>query len=438
VHLHIGLDDTDSTNGGCTTYIAARLVERLNEVGTKFLDYPNIIRLNPNIPYKTRGNAAVALRLETRDDMYDSIMQVVLDEVEKEGRIGEENTDPAAVFLKGDPPRSVRKLARLALCDLVPVADALEIIRESSAEATSYGTNMGLVGALAAIGHTLEQDHTFEFIAYRRRENYGSQRLVDGESVKRMNRRTHPLTFNNYDDTNKRVLITPHGPDPVLLGIRGETSEIVRRAFHMLTIREPVERWVVFRTNHGTEAHLDAAKGNGVKVNAPVVVSGQVDDLPKRGIGGHAFFPIHTTQGEFTCAAYEPTGHLRDIIMQLIPGDQVTVYGGIPRRHGLTINLEKLEILTLRSRIFTQNPQCPRCGKRLKSAGSEKGFKCDRCALVVREQEKDQVRIARKLVPGLYLPESKAHRHLTKPLSRYGQEKNKWNHKAPSGEWHDP
>jgi len=195
---------------------------------------------------------------------------------------------------------------------------------------------------------------------------------------------------------------------------------------------------VVFRTNHGTEAHLDAAKGNGVKVNAPVVVSGQVDDLPKRGIGGHAFFPIHTTQGEFTCAAYEPTGHLRDIIMQLVPGDQVTVYGGIPRRHGLTINLEKLEILTLRSRIFTQNPQCPRCGKRLKSAGSEKGFKCDRCALVVREQEKDQVRIARKLIPGLYLPESKAHRHLTKPLSRYGQEKNKWNHKAPSGEWHDP
>ena len=126
MHLHIGLDDTDSTNGGCTTYIAARLVERLIEVDAKFIDYPNIIRLNPNIPYKTRGNAAVALRLEMPNSMYESIRHIVLDEVEKESRIGEENADPAAVFLKGDPIRSVRELARRALCELVPVADADE------------------------------------------------------------------------------------------------------------------------------------------------------------------------------------------------------------------------------------------------------------------------------------------------------------------------
>ena len=437
MHLHIGLDDTDSTSGGCTTYIAARLVERLNEIGTKFLDYPNIIRLNPNIPYKTRGNAAVALRLETRDDIYDSIMQVVLDEVEKEGRIGEENTDPAAVFLKGDPPRSIRKLARLALCDLVPVSDALEIIRESGAEATSYGTNMGLVGALAAIGHTLEHDHTFEFIAYRRRENYGTQRLVDGESVKRMNRRTHPLTFNNYDDTNRRVLITPHGPDPVLLGIRGETPEIVRRAFQMLTIHEPVERWVVFRTNHGTDAHLNAANVKVVKVHAPVVVSGKVDEIPERAIGGHVFFPIRTGHDRFTCAAYEPTGSLRDTIAQLIPGDQVIVYGGIPGRHGLTINVEKLEILRLADWVTTQNPRCPRCSKRLKSAGKQKGFKCSKCGLIARKQERTRMNRERKLKPGLYIPELKAQRHLTKPLCRYNHER-VWDGKPPLQKWHSP
>jgi tRNA(Ile2)-agmatinylcytidine synthase len=364
-------------------------------------------------------------------------MQVVLDEVEKEGRIGEENTDPAAVFLKGDPPRSVRDLARRALCDLVPVDDALEIIRESSAEATSYGTNMGLVGALAAIGHTLEQDHTFEFIAYRKRENYGSQRLVDGESVKRMNRRTHPLTFNNYDDTNKRILITPHGPDPVLLGIRGETPEIVRKAFHMLTIHEPIERWVVFRTNHGTDAHLDAAKVKVVKVHAPVVVSGKVDEIPKRAIGGHVFFPIHTRHCRFTCAAYEPTGSLRDIITQLIPGDQVTVYGGVPGRHGLTINVEKLEILRLTDWVITQNPRCPRCNKRLKSAGKQKGYKCSKCGLIARGQNRIRINRTRKLKLGLYLPELKAHRHLTKPLCRYTHER-VWDRKPPSEKWHSP
>ena len=437
MHLQIGLDDTDSTNGGCTTYIAARLVERLVEVDAHFIDYPNIIRLNPNIPYKTRGNAAVALRLEIPNAMYDSVVQIVLSEIEREGRIGDENADPAAVFLKGDPTQSVRELARRALSELVPLTDAINIIVESRAESASYGTGIGLVGALAAIGHTLDQDHTFELVAYRKRENCGSQRRVDEESVKRMNNSTRPYTFNNYDEKNRRVLITPHGPDPVLLGIRGETAEIVREAFAMLSISEPVERWVVFRTNHATDAHLDAARGNGVKVNAPVVVNGEVDDRPERTIGGHVFFPIHTTQGRFTCAAYEPTGRLRDIIMQLIPGDQVAVYGGIPGRYGLTVNLEKLEILSLANLASTQNPLCPRCGKRLKSAGREKGFKCSRCSLVAREQERTRILKTRKLTPGVYLPELKAYRHLTKPLSRYNHERI-WDGKPPLEKWHSP
>jgi len=437
VHLHIGLDDTDSTRGGCTTYIAARLVERLARIDASFIDYPNIIRLNPNIPFKTRGNAAVALRLEIPNAMYDSIRDIVLSEIESEGRIGDENADPAAVFLKGDPTEPVRKLAKRALCQLVPVVDAIRIIVESRAESASYGTRIGLVGALAAIGHTLNRDHTYELIAYRRRENCGGQRQVEEASVKRMNTLTDPYTFNNYDEKNRRILITPHGPDPVLLGIRGETAEIVQKAFHMLRIREPIERWVVFRTNHATDAHFNAAKGNGVNANAPVVVSGELEGSPRRAAGGHVFFPIHTSQGRFTCAAYEPTGRLRDIAMQLIPGDQVAVYGGTPGRHGLTINLEKLEILRLATLTVAQNPPCPRCGKRLKSAGRGKGFKCSRCALVVREQKRVLVKKTRELRPGVYLPESRAHRHLTKPLCRYSHEKT-WDEKPPLEKWHSP
>jgi len=437
VRLHVGLDDTDSANGGCTTYIAARLVDRLLGVDAHFTDYPNIIRLNPNIPYKTRGNAAVALRLEIPDEMYDSVRHIILDEIEREGRIGDENADPAAVFLKGNPPRSVREIARRALCEVVPVADAIRIIIASRAEAVSYGSRLGLVGALAAVGHTLNEDHTFELVAYRRRENCGSRRGVDEESVKRMNLITYPGTFNNYDQRNRRVLITPHGPDPVLLGIRGESPQVVREAFQMLTMREPIERWVVFRTNHATEAHFEAAKGNQVGLNIPVIVSGKVDDLPQRTIGGHAFFHIQTKQGRFTCAAYEPTGGLRDTIMHLIPDDQVTVFGGTPGRHGLTINLEKLEVLSLAKYIILRNPQCPRCGKGLKSAGKEKGFKCQRCALVFRKQQKTRVIRARKLMPGLYLPDLKAHRHLTKPLNRYDQERI-WDGKPPLEKWHSP
>ena len=62
--MHIGLDDTDSPRKGCTTYIAALLVEKLEKLITNFIDYPNLIRLNPNVPWKTRGNGAICLRIK--------------------------------------------------------------------------------------------------------------------------------------------------------------------------------------------------------------------------------------------------------------------------------------------------------------------------------------------------------------------------------------
>jgi tRNA(Ile2)-agmatinylcytidine synthase len=61
--MHIGLDDTDSAKGGCTTYLAAVLIEKLAQFQVRFIDYPRLIRLNPNVPWKTRGNGALCLSL---------------------------------------------------------------------------------------------------------------------------------------------------------------------------------------------------------------------------------------------------------------------------------------------------------------------------------------------------------------------------------------
>ena len=62
--LHIGFDDTDSTCGRCTTHLAFKITGYLlNGPDTEFLDYPLLVRLNPNIPLKTRGNGAVCLEL---------------------------------------------------------------------------------------------------------------------------------------------------------------------------------------------------------------------------------------------------------------------------------------------------------------------------------------------------------------------------------------
>ena len=56
--MFIGIDDTDSDKGMCTTYLGAVLIERLKSLGV-ILGLPKLVRLNPCAQYKTRGNAAI-------------------------------------------------------------------------------------------------------------------------------------------------------------------------------------------------------------------------------------------------------------------------------------------------------------------------------------------------------------------------------------------
>jgi tRNA(Ile2)-agmatinylcytidine synthase len=410
-------------------------------MGIRFIDYPNIIRLNPNIPYKTRGNAAVALRVDLKNEASSLVQEAVLHEIEQNSDLGRLGTDPAVVFLKARPGNRVRRFSRRALWDVLRDEDAIGILRSTGASAAAYGTRLGLVGALAAVGQTLKDDHTYELVAYRTKSNCGTPRQVDENSVRRMDRLTTPRTFNSYDYENNRVLITPHGPDPVLLGIRGENAEIVRKALSVLRIREPIERWVIFRTNHGTDAHLqNVPVKNPIEPDRPAALRGTVSDSPRRISGGHVFFALRHRAGELNCAAFEPTGRFRQIIAGLLPGDQVTVYGGVKKREGnpfLTINLEKIWIHQLVDVVDLENPTCPRCRKHMKSAGRGQGFRCEKCSTTLRKSGKRIVKKSRSIRPGLYVPALKAHRHLTKPLSRYGQEKT-WDQSPPLGRWHDP
>ncbi|WP_455284279.1 hypothetical protein, partial [[Eubacterium] cellulosolvens] len=82
MRIHIGIDDTDSLAGGCTTRIAADLVFSLAKKGATFLDHPNLIRLNPNVPWKTRGNGAVCLRIES-DISSEAILELAMEETER-------------------------------------------------------------------------------------------------------------------------------------------------------------------------------------------------------------------------------------------------------------------------------------------------------------------------------------------------------------------
>ncbi len=441
--MHIGLDDTDSTRRGCTTYVAALLVEKLEKLNVTFLDYPNLVRLNPNVPWKTRGNGALCLRIMHDAELEEQIKEAVISVVEEHSDLSFKGTDPGVVFItKTEIPGELKAFAQSAITGIVTLKAAMRLIKKFEGEALGFNACRGIIGALAAVGETLKADHTYELIAYRIAENCGSKRKVDVASIFEMDKLTRPYTFNNVDLEKRRVIITPRGPDPILFGIRGETPEIVKKAFELAKPLEPVERWVIFRTNQGTDAHLKrVAALNQIEPYQSVIVRGVVSRNPQLVPLRHVIFSIKDETGEVDCAAYEPTGALRKMARDLIMGDSIEAYGAVRKPSAgkrLTINLEKINILALAPKIVLQNPICLKCGKRLKSMGKGKGFRCEKCGARFNDAEKVQTAGKRGLKAGLYVTSTRSQRHLTKPLSRYGLEKHGAGVADMIENWHSP
>jgi tRNA(Ile2)-agmatinylcytidine synthase len=64
ITLHIGIDDTDSNEGMCTTYLTHIIIKELKSHNIYPEDLPRLIRLNPFARYKTRGNGALSFVVE--------------------------------------------------------------------------------------------------------------------------------------------------------------------------------------------------------------------------------------------------------------------------------------------------------------------------------------------------------------------------------------
>lgn len=442
MQLHIGFDDTDSPSGGCTTYVAALLVEKLLRLGARFIDYPNLVRLNPNVPWKTRGNGAISLRLYVDSPLEDDVRKLVIKIVEDQADFDCDNTNPGIVFLEGEVPSNVTKFSDEAIQSVVNLNDAMAIIDSCGASAVGYKDMRGVIGALAAVGGCLQGDHTYEFLAYRMLENRGKPRLIDAASVFEMDAATTGETFSNVDEQVRRPLIAPHGPDPVLFGVRGESPEAVHRAGMMIKTAEPVERSVIFRTNQGTDSHLKRTlRIADLRPFAPAIVDGKVSSEPRTIPGGHTFISLEDETGSVDCAAFEPTGHFRDVVTRLIPGDEIKAYGGVKTPNGInrkTLNLEKIEVTRLENSARFVNPTCPKCGSSMESMGRDQGYRCRKCRYRGPRLTKRAVDAPRELALGLYLPPPRAQRHLTKPLVRYGREKGEHVFGELFDRWHSP
>ena len=414
--LHIGFDDTDSPKAMCTTYLAYKIVDYLKKELVEFLDYPYLIRFNPNIPWKTRGNGAVALSIKTNkpEKIKRKVKQLVTKYSDTQG-----GANPGLVFYeKNTIPDNFSEFSKLALWRLINRNHAKYFALKNRLETLSLGNGQGLVGAIGAIGYKFE-DHTYEVLSYRQKSQIGKTRKIDKESVKLMQEKTYPITFSSFDHKKNRVLITPHGPDPVFFGLRGENMESVLYASKMIRTQEKLQGYMAFKTNQGTGDHLkNEIDIFELKPYTSGTITGIVSKKPEMKRGGHVIFSVTKLGKEVSCAVYEPT-KITSIAQQLILGDKIRLGGGIrkaTKNHQRILNVEFLEIIKLEKDLRLENPICKKCNKRMKSKGTNQGFQCIKCGK--KAPNKIIHEIPRNLIPKLYLPAVSAYRHLTRPKQR--------------------
>jgi tRNA(Ile2)-agmatinylcytidine synthase len=416
--LHMGFDDTDSPKGMCTTYLAYKIVDTLQKENVEFLDYPRLIRFNPNIPWKTRGNGAVGLSIKTSEP--DKIKQKVRHMV-KSYSDTKNGANPGLVFYQNNTiPKDFTIFSELALWKLISRGFAKQFISKNNLESFYIGNGQGLVGAVGAIGYHFS-DETFELLSYRKKKQFGKKRQIIPQSVRLMQEKTYPYTFNSYDKKTGRVLITPHGPDPVFYGVRGEDPKTVVNAAKLIQTNENLDGYLVFKTNQGTNDHLkNELDSSELKPYTSGIASGIVSSRPKIETGGHVFFSLATKDYKINCAVYRPT-KMTSIALELAVGDKIRVGGSIrkaSKKHNRTLNVEFIEILQLGKQYKITNPLCDNCNKKMKSKGKNQGFECIKCQS--KADKKIKIGIQRKITQKLYVPVVTAHRHLTRPLQRHG------------------
>jgi len=422
--FHLGIDDTDSNEGLCTTYLGTQIVNLLRNYQVLFLDFPLLIRLNPNIPFKTRGNGAIAFRFILDQSKVDSLWSDIIKIMKEFSDIKAAETHPGMVLIKGDIPDFMKTLYSKALKDLISLEDVKKDLKETkNARFFFLKKGRGLIGASAAIGSTLDQDYTFELIAYRIKANWGNKKRSIDEKTVFVADREESLTISNIDHDHGDIMILPHGPDPVYCGIRGETVNSVINMWKLLRVLEPIETFMIYRTNQHTRVHfLTESDSNNIHSFQSVMSKGEIIEPPRYIEGAHVIFSLKLDGFVIDCAAYEPTKKFRNQVMGLHKGDVLRVCGGI-RAHeqgkNLTLNLEEFTVLYLKPQFKYLTPKCPHCKTTLKSAGKNSGFKCKRCSFTTNAKYYIKLQIPRVLKPNIrYISPVCAQRHLTKPIDR--------------------
>ncbi|MGC8645025.1 MAG: TiaS agmantine-binding domain-containing protein [Thermoplasmata archaeon] len=414
----IGIDDTDSSREMCTTYLT---IEILKRTSLDLIGFPKLVRLNPNIPLKTRGNAAISLTLgrgagERRivgtiggEPVYsyslynEERLDIDIISIIEKFSPKEENTNPALIVAR---EKGNRGFYWQAVREFV---DYRKVLSKVKGDVSTLNGEIGIVGANAAISWPGE-NATYELISYLDQGRWGGGHFVDDESAEYLERNFQD-TFDSYDFLNGYNAIRPSTKTPVLFGIRG-TDPVLLAKHRSVVKSEPYGSYIIYKTNQGTDDHLLERTIGESKLYHSSIFTGFITDNPVFLRGGVLQFTLDDGSGTIKAVAMEPTKQFRLVLSKLRKGDRVRVYGGITKPG--FVNIEKINVLSLSSVISLSPPVCERCGTKMESVGRDGGFRCRKCGTKSKKGVETVER--REIQPGYYEVPVIARRHLARPL----------------------
>ena len=238
--MYVAVDDTDSMRGNCTTFLATEIIRELSDLD--LIGNPRLVRLNPAVPWKTRGNGALVMcfgrgrgpsrtigRISDREIVcYDDCTAWEPDPGSIRSRViplmeeyhDPELSDPGLLISRTKPSQSfywrgVRTI--MGREDVDPEISRLGAI--------TYEINKGrgLIGCVCGMAWR-PRDSTFELLSYRPRERWGTKRVFDSDTIRSVEF-GYPSTFNSWEERSHKVAMVPSTPCPVMYGLRGDDEK---------------------------------------------------------------------------------------------------------------------------------------------------------------------------------------------------------------------
>lgn len=427
--MYLAIDDTDSRIGGCTTYILTEIIRRS---GLEIAGYPRLVRLNPSIPWKTRGNGALAVRLvnggekgekigeidgedyfcnenSNEDIDQESLLELAAETIYDLAFLDEEGTNPGIVISREQPGRDLYEKC------VQDVADIETVRRYLDARNIRYlgiKNSRGIIGAAASLSW-VPMRKTFEALLYK----YPSSPPIPHEikMMAALEAQKIKGSFNNVDIANRYPAIMPRERTPVVMGIRSVDHLGLLKGLTDLARKYGIayDRAFLFETNQGTDDHIVKEPGSlqnfqSYSLNCSVV------SFPRVISGSHYFIDVMYGSERLKAAAFEPTKEFRKIFGKLAPGDSINIFGTYDDG---TINVEKMDVKAM-ARIYTRVPPiCNGCGTRMISRGYG-DYRCKKCG--ERTTKPHYIEEERPDILGKHDVPVIARRHLSMPYSLEG------------------